>query len=383
MRKISGKEFNQMMVQNSWKPIYFNDENIEKGSLIEGENNITFDNSFNYYKNYAYEIQVPNEADLENKGAGLFSCSKFFILDQVDNKFYFKHAVKYPYYLNKIRQNDKELCENILKERPPLIKQIKENVDSKILVELVQDNKDYIKYIQDFDEDIIIEFLKEDGNLLKHIENQTTKMCFAAIRQNNDAFSFIQNKTFDLCLEAFDNDPEIISYIQNLDIIKDLIELKLKQFQYFSNKKLISIQLGKLLRRLSNSDRYYFESKYAPFIIPSHGWGGKKFIMPSRKQILEYLKVDGNYLEIFENQTEEMCLEAVKQNGLALEFVKRQTLEICQEAYNQNTMALKFIKEEFLPLLKEPKNKKETSIPVYDSPSPYKNDFKYTLLEDL
>ena len=135
--------------------------------------------------------------------------------------------------------------------------------------ELIKENCENLRLIDNQYEDVCLEAVKKSVPALRHVKEQTLKICMAALDKSWSAFGYIRDLTPEICLAAVRENGILLLYIKE----------------------------------------------------------------QTHELCLEAVKSNGLALDYVKEQTPEICLEAVKQDGNALDYVKNKTPELCFYAF--------------------------------------------------
>ena len=110
-----------------------------------------------------------------------------------------------------------------MKERGPILLN---NMEEKIQLEAVKENRLVIKYIDNPSEEIQLEAVRQNGNAIAYIDNPSEQVKLEAVKQNGFAIKYIKNPSEKVQLEAVREDGSAIKYIKNpSDYIKSILDI--------------------------------------------------------------------------------------------------------------------------------------------------------------
>ena len=89
------------------------------------------------------------------------------------------------------------------------------NIEEKIQLEAVKENRLVIKYIDNPSEEIQLEAVRQNGNAIAYIDNPSEQVQLEAVKQNGFAIKYIKNPSEKVQLEAVREDGSAIYYIKN------------------------------------------------------------------------------------------------------------------------------------------------------------------------
>ena len=167
-----------------------------------------------------------------------------------------------------------------------------------------------------------------------NLKNVNSNFFLKMILSNINLFLQLDKQTDDLVKIAILNDFNMLNYVIN------------------QNDEIINFVISNY-----NGNHYIYENSFIDLfdnqseelilkIIKKNPWELKHVKCKTAKIYLEAVRNNGLSLEFVENQSDEICLEAVRNNGLSLEFVENQSDEICLEAIKNNPECFKFVKNQ-------------------------------------
>lgn len=403
---FTGEQFNEFFGGMEFIKITTNEEKEEyTHQLCDGYNELKFREAYGhisggikfhemdslitqldktYNAKYIRHIQIPDDADVMQKGDDYFSnkiilSQKTLITDLEmwgDEKFckeilmknpktvkYVKHIPKElelslvqkdPTLIEHIKNPSEEVCIAVVKNCPYMINKIKQEsrtmniyktmIDKTVyaityisttmtdeeLCELFDYYPDTIKYI--YKESVQLYAVKKNGLLLKDINKKTKELCETAFDNTPEAIRYMPSnfKTYDMCIKAVTIDPQLFEFVPQTFMDNELCIPIL-----YKNPQLIK-------HINSPSDMMLLEcSKTMPELIGKIS--DSTMIMDMNP--LEIIKFNPSHIKNIEDPTYDMCYEAVKRCGNLINSIpiKFQDEKMNLGAVTNDGLAIKYL----------------------------------------